>query len=134
MCAPAADAILDGMTISTRAVRRASVAAAAVCALAGAVLLPVQGATAAGTTSDRTAAAEAARVDRVRVGRIVWSPCPLDPAADCATVRLPLDYDRPDGPTVAVGVARVRAAKPAQRIGTLFVNPGARAARRSSWH
>jgi pimeloyl-ACP methyl ester carboxylesterase len=44
--------------------------------------------------------------------------------AQCATVALPLDYDAPKGPKVEVAVLRVKARKPAQKIGSLFVNPG----------
>ena len=48
----------------------------------------------------------------------------MAPRAECATVKLPLDYDAPRGATVDIAVLRVKARKPAQRIGSLFVNPG----------
>ena len=54
-------------------------------------------------------------------------------AVECATLEVPLDYDRPRGDTLDVHVARVRAADPATRIGTLVFNfggPGAAAADR----
>jgi pimeloyl-ACP methyl ester carboxylesterase len=43
---------------------------------------------------------------------------------DCATVPVPVDWARPHGPTVGMAVARLKAAKPAQRKGVLMVNPG----------
>ena len=42
--------------------------------------------------------------------------------ADCARVTVPVDYARPDGPTLELSVTRVKAT--GERIGSLFVNPG----------
>ncbi|WP_375373490.1 hypothetical protein [Micromonospora sp. ATA51] len=44
--------------------------------------------------------------------------------AECATVRLPLDYDQPKGATTEVAVLRVKARDQQHRIGSLFLNPG----------
>jgi pimeloyl-ACP methyl ester carboxylesterase len=74
------------------------------------------------SSSDTTSAAERRRVDRVPTPTITWAPC-YD-LGECATVELPLDYDRPTGETVDVAVARVKAADPAKRVGSLFINPG----------
>ena len=48
------------------------------------------------------------------------------PGADlqCATIRVPLDWDRPNGRTIRLALIRHLASKPNQRIGTLFMNPG----------
>jgi pimeloyl-ACP methyl ester carboxylesterase len=73
-------------------------------------------------SSDTTSAAERRRVDRVPTPTPAWAPC--YELGECATVKLPLDYDQPNGETVDVAVARVKAADPAKRIGSLFVNPG----------
>jgi pimeloyl-ACP methyl ester carboxylesterase len=92
---------------------------------AGAV--PVTAATAAGAPSrtDVTGAVERRRVDSVATPHPRWRACrDMAPRAECATVRLPLDYDTPRGATVDIRVLRVKARKPAQRIGSLFVNPG----------
>ncbi|MGL5817007.1 MAG: alpha/beta hydrolase [Phycicoccus sp.] len=79
----------------------------------------------AAAMADRTSPAEAARVDRVPTPRPDWFSCdPFAAGAECATVPLPLDYDRPDGPTTDVAVLRVKARTPARKIGTLFLNPG----------
>ncbi len=72
--------------------------------------------------SDRTSAAESRRVDAVPTPRPAWSAC--FEIAECATVELPLDYDQPRGATTEVGVLRVKARDQANRIGSLFVNPG----------
>jgi len=42
----------------------------------------------------------------------------------CATVKVPLDYSNPTGPTIDIAVNEVPARKPSQRIGALLVNPG----------
>ncbi|MFD7783290.1 alpha/beta hydrolase [Streptomyces nojiriensis] len=54
-----------------------------------------------------------------------WGPC--DGAADgfeCATARVPVDYRRPAGPTLALAVTRRAAADPARRTGVLVLHPG----------
>jgi len=93
-------------------------ATAAVAAVASAADTPLR--------SDVTSAVERRRVDRVATPRLAWKTCGRDwPArAECATVKLPLDYDAPTGATVNIAVLRLKARKPAQRIGSLFVNPG----------
>jgi pimeloyl-ACP methyl ester carboxylesterase len=77
----------------------------------------------------------------VKVPKVSWSPCYQKVAADinvdlaqlgqpevsyrCATVPVPLDYDRPNGPTIQLSLVRLPAAGPASdRIGSLFLNPG----------
>ncbi len=64
----------------------------------------------------------AAAVDRFPTPALNWYKCYT--SAECAVVRLPLDYDEPGGDTTEVALLRVRAKNPAARIGTLFVNPG----------
>ncbi|WP_084830307.1 alpha/beta hydrolase [Demequina rhizosphaerae] len=73
--------------------------------------------------------------------KISWSPCYKKLATEinvdmallgqpevsyeCATVPVPLDYDRPNGPTIQLSLVRLPASGPeAERIGSLFVNPG----------
>jgi len=73
--------------------------------------------------ADKTTAAEAARVDRVPTPKLDWTACQVE-GVQCATVSLPLDYDKPTGTKVSVAVARRMAADPAHRIGSLFINPG----------
>ena len=57
--------------------------------------------------------------------RIDWSKCPEGlPHLECARVRVPLDWDRPDGAKITLKVIRHLASRPEQRIGSLFVNFG----------
>ncbi|MEH0822976.1 MULTISPECIES: alpha/beta hydrolase [unclassified Micromonospora] len=74
------------------------------------------------TTSDRTSPAEARRVDRVPTPKLDWYAC--YGYAECATTRLPLDYDQPKGATTEVALLRVKARDKQTRIGSLFLNPG----------
>jgi pimeloyl-ACP methyl ester carboxylesterase len=91
--------------------------------LAGAAVVPATAAAPAlPAAADVTSRQEAARVDRVPTPDLRWYAC--YGTAQCATVRLPLDYDEPDGATVEIALLRVKARQQAQRIGTLFVNPG----------
>ena len=78
-------------------------------------------ASAAGRT-DRTSAQERKRVDRVPTPRLGWYKC-YD-YAECATTRLPLDYDNPKGATTEIALLRVKAKDQKHKIGSLFVNPG----------
>ena len=56
---------------------------------------------------------------------IPWGECnPPGEDLQCARIRVPLDWDRPNGRTIALAVIRHLASKPEQRIGTLFINPG----------
>ena len=55
------------------------------------------------------------------VGTIDWETCG---ALECGTLDVPLDYRIDDGETISIAVNRVAAADPAQRIGSLLVNPG----------
>ncbi len=50
---------------------------------------------------------------------IEWSSCSF---GECASVLVPLDYQKPAGRMIEVAVSRVRAT--GDRIGALFVNPG----------
>ncbi|GAA3463903.1 alpha/beta hydrolase [Saccharothrix longispora] len=55
---------------------------------------------------------------------IAWQPCPEQPAAECGTVSVPLDWANPRGARVDLAVSRVRATDPARRIGVVFVDAG----------
>lgn len=51
-----------------------------------------------------------------------WSTC--GQGNQCATLSVPLDYEQPAGKTIDLALLKVPAAKPAQRVGSLVVNPG----------
>src|SRR5690242_11394904 len=92
-----------------------------------ATVVPVAPATAADAPSqtDVTSAVERRRVDGVPTPQLRWRACrDMSPRAECTSVKLPLDYDAPRGATVSIALLRLKARKPAQRVGSLFVNPG----------
>jgi pimeloyl-ACP methyl ester carboxylesterase len=55
------------------------------------------------------------------VSPVQWEPCG---DLQCGSVTVPLDYARPDGPTIEIAVARHPAEVPSERIGSLVINPG----------
>lgn len=52
-----------------------------------------------------------------------WRSCGV-PGFECATLKAPLDYDKPAGEEVRLAVARKKATGPGARLGSLLVNPG----------
>ena len=73
----------------------------------------------AGTFSAR---AEARKMDAIKAPKLSWYRC-VD-GAECATVKVPRDYDKPTGAKVELALLRVKARDRKNRIGTLFLNPG----------
>ncbi len=57
---------------------------------------------------------------------IAWKACPADygTLVQCASIEVPLDWDKPDGQKITVAIDRLPAGDPAHRIGALVVNPG----------
>jgi len=53
---------------------------------------------------------------------VTWKPC--RDGFQCATVRVPLDYDNPGAAKISLSVIRRPAATRSERIGSLMVNPG----------
>ena len=68
------------------------------------------------------AGASATAAGGVPVPDLTWVDC--GEGFECATAAVPLDYDRPSGPTIDLALRRLPAADPARRIGSLFLNPG----------
>ncbi|CAM3845752.1 alpha/beta hydrolase [Nocardiopsis rhodophaea] len=70
---------------------------------------------------------------------ITWGPCPDEGAGrppegvECGEVEVPVDWDHPRGPTIALPVARRGATRPSARIGALMVNPGGPTESGTSW-
>src|SRR5262249_14804884 len=67
---------------------------------------------------------------------LTWHDCGGD--FQCASLRVPIDHRAPGGAALELAIGRLPAAKPAARLGVLFVNPGgpgisAIAYLRSSW-
>lgn len=84
----------------------------------------------------RATPAPSPELERFYSQELAWGPCGpfartetdrtsyADPAYECATLTVPLDYAAPDGETAKLGVLRTKAADPGARIGSLVVNPG----------
>lgn len=57
---------------------------------------------------------------------LAWGPCTadagVDPAFQCATLNVPLDYAAPAGTTIPMGVIRLPATS--TRVGAVLINPG----------
>lgn len=72
------------------------------------------------------AAPPAAASDAVPVPVLNWQPCAdqQDAGFLCATAKVPMDYSVPGGASFSLAVIKHSAADPANRIGTLFWNPG----------
>ena len=101
--------------------RRLFAVASAVALTAG--LLSVStapAAEAAGPTP--TSKVEKRRSKAVKTPKLTWYSC--YGYAKCATVKVPLDYDKPKGKKVELALLKVPATNQKKKIGTLFVNPG----------
>lgn len=70
--------------------------------------------------------ASAARPAAAAAPALAWKPCaePAQRGFQCATLRVPLDYDDPGGRTIRLAVIRRQATDRRHRIGTLFFNFG----------
>lgn len=57
---------------------------------------------------------------------ITWKPCPEAEAkgADCGSIKVPLDWSKPNGEKITIGLARRKATGPGKRIGSVLVDPG----------
>ena len=98
-----------------RGTRRLAWAAAAVCAFIGAI------APAAGARQGATPPT------------LDWKPCGTAANVTCATATVPMDYDKPQGETIQLHLAKSPAIDQAHKIGSLFINfggPGGTAADR----
>jgi len=68
------------------------------------------------------------RTGESTTGTLTWVPCQNDErlrGLGCTTVLVPLDPERPDGPSIELALARRPASGPSdERIGSLLINPG----------
>ncbi|MFC9294803.1 alpha/beta hydrolase [Streptomyces sp. NPDC057011] len=55
-----------------------------------------------------------------------WHRCsPEQPASyECATLKVPLDYRRPEGQKIDLAISRMKSENPAKRHGAMLLNPG----------
>ncbi|MGZ6616231.1 MAG: alpha/beta fold hydrolase [Solirubrobacteraceae bacterium] len=70
----------------------------------------------------KTAVQGAGVASGVPVPRLRWMPCGA--GFECATAKVPLDYDKPHAETISLALIRLPATDRARRIGTLFIGPG----------
>ncbi|WP_328606669.1 alpha/beta hydrolase [Amycolatopsis sp. NBC_00345] len=75
-------------------------------------------------------------LDRFTTQQLAWGACApygqndfekqayADKSLECASLTVPLDYAKPTGDTVTVGLLRHRATDAAKRVGALVVDPG----------
>jgi pimeloyl-ACP methyl ester carboxylesterase len=94
-------------------VRRVLLILVAAATAAGLLATPM--AAAAPTAAPATTAAAA-------VPSLHWTDC--GDGFQCATARVPLDYDRPRGAKISLALTRLPAGDPARKIGSIFINPG----------
>ncbi|MFJ9107037.1 alpha/beta hydrolase [Streptomyces sp. NPDC102283] len=92
------------------------VAARGTAMAAGAVMAVTTGLAAAPVVQASPSAAELLR----------WAPCDAasKPGAECATLSVPVDWARPDGPRLDLAVARRQATEPGARVGSMVFGPG----------
>jgi pimeloyl-ACP methyl ester carboxylesterase len=98
-------------------------------ALAGVLAAPSSAAPATGNEPAASSSAQATTEERmlssVPVPRLRWGSCGEGlEAFQCATAKVPLDYDHPHGRTITLALTRLPASDPDRRIGSLFTNPG----------
>jgi pimeloyl-ACP methyl ester carboxylesterase len=82
----------------------------------------VSGTSGSGTTTSSTSTSTTTTsVPEPPVTPVQWTPCG---ALECGTVVVPLDYAQPQLGTIQIALAMHRATDPAQRIGSLVIDPG----------
>ncbi|WP_243859642.1 alpha/beta hydrolase [Amycolatopsis arida] len=75
----------------------------------------------------QAAAVEALDTNGAPVPELNWAPCPDDVAPEgyeCATAEVPLSYRNPHGQSITLAVGRLPATDQANKLGTIFYNPG----------
>ncbi len=68
-----------------------------------------------------------AALDRYNTQNPAWGRCAdAETPADmqCATIRVPVDYKRPAGPTIEVAISRIKTGVAGKRRGVMLFNPG----------
>jgi pimeloyl-ACP methyl ester carboxylesterase len=79
-----------------------------------------------GTGEANAAAPAGDRLARYHQQKPVWKRCDAEQPVEfqCATIKVPLDYKRPAGPTMDVAISRIKTSVPGKRRGVLLFNPG----------
>ncbi|MBP2471227.1 pimeloyl-ACP methyl ester carboxylesterase [Crossiella equi] len=53
-----------------------------------------------------------------------WQPCAGAPGVDCASLEVPVNWAKPAGEKIKIGLARRKVADPAKRLGAVLMDPG----------
>ncbi|MFC4014895.1 alpha/beta fold hydrolase [Nonomuraea purpurea] len=77
----------------------------------------------AATTAGATTASATVEQKPQAAAPIDWTACG-DYGGECATLKVPIDYSDPDGPTFDLAIGRIEALNPAKRAGVLIIHPG----------
>lgn len=74
-------------------------------------------------------------LDGYRLQKPVWKRCDPDSprSYECAKIKVPLDYRKPDGKKIQLAVSRIRTSTPGKRRGVLLFNPGGPGAAGLKW-
>ena len=70
------------------------------------------------------ASATAKKPAILRAATLRWKACTDGLGFECASLDVPLDYTKPNGRKIAVGLTRVPAKNKSRKIGVMLVNPG----------
>lgn len=60
-------------------------------------------------------------LERFHTQTLDWSRCD---GGECASLEVPVDYEKPDGPTMELALLRVKAKDQDKKVGSLVLNPG----------
>lgn len=60
-------------------------------------------------------------IDNIKVGKVNYEECD---EFLCATIKVPLDYKKPNGKQIDIAIKTLSAAEPGKRKGILLINPG----------
>lgn len=55
---------------------------------------------------------------------LAWAPCDDIPGVECATIEVPVDHARPEGPKFDLRIGRLPSTDPQQKRGSLLIIPG----------
>lgn len=111
------------MTWLQKRTRRSALASVAVGGCLLLTLTALDPAQARTASPDRRSPTAPSQVE-APVPDVEWHVCGDNPRLRCGSALVPLDYDAPNGATIKLNMVKRPADLPAQKIGSLFVNPG----------
>ncbi|WP_327665044.1 MULTISPECIES: alpha/beta hydrolase [unclassified Streptomyces] len=106
-----------------------TVAGLAIAATGALVAWPDEGGDRPVTAAEKRArkAQEMEREKQQEEAGLNWGACPKElaaPRVQCGSLKVPLDYDDPDGRTIRIALTRMASSDPDRRRGVLLTNPG----------